>query len=104
METVGTPPEGAVEDAHAGWRDIPLERWYIEAAQANPHRCEHPGEPCGERFLCDREDHRQGGYPTAELLPNGKLLLHCEALVLTRNDPEYRERLDGLRSREEPGA
>lgn len=100
MDQQTTSPGASGDDA---WQAIPLERWYVEAAEANPHRCDHPG-PCGSYFLCSREECRKGGYQTAELLPNGTLLLHCEAAVLTRKDPEYRDRVAGLRSREEAGA
>jgi hypothetical protein len=100
-ETKPAPDPGA-ESATPGldaWRAIPLERWYREVAEANPERVRHDG-PCGQRFLCDRAQHRQGGYPAVELLENGTLVLHCEGTTLTANDPRYHDRLAALRRRE----
>jgi hypothetical protein len=86
------------DDDLAAWRAIPLARWYVEVAEANPHRCQHDG-PCGDRLLCDREEHRTGGYPTVELLASGVLLFHCENRVVGPTDPEYRRRRGGLVAR-----
>jgi hypothetical protein len=93
------PPEPVPSDAAAPdlaeWHAIPLARWYADVAETNPHRCRHKG-PCGERFLCDRDEHRTGGYPTVEVLANDLILFHCEGLILAPNDPEYRARRAGL--------
>jgi hypothetical protein len=78
-------------DALTSWLAIPIERWYREVAEANPHRCQHRG-PCGVYLFCDREEHRAGGYRTVELLDSGTILAHCEGLTLHPNDPEYRAR------------
>jgi hypothetical protein len=83
----------------AAWHEIPLARWYADVAEANPHRCQHDG-PCGDRFLCDREEHRAGGYPTVELLASGRLLFHCEGLNLTPAEPSYDARRANLAPRE----
>lgn len=95
-----TPPAAAPPVTN--WSDIPLERWYVEAALANPHVLHHDG-PCGERFMCDREECRKAnrGYQTVELLRDGRLLFHCEGKEFARRDPLNRKRRVGLRSREE---
>ncbi len=95
MEQIPRP-----ESDDAAWFAIPLERWYVEVAEANPHRCRHRG-PCGTYFLCDREVCQTGGYQRVELLHSGQLLFHCEGLSLDPNDPRYRKRRAGLSRRED---
>jgi hypothetical protein len=93
----------------AAWRAIPLERWYRETAEANRHRCDHGG-PCGQWFLCDRQEHRAGGYPTVEMLSRGtpghapgELIFHCEGptATLRPGDLRYETRRAGLARRDD---
>ena len=69
--------------------------WLADVADANPHSVPHDFG-CGERFFCDRDEHRADGYRRVELRDNGYLLFHCEALELRPSDPGYAERRAGL--------
>jgi hypothetical protein len=84
------PPESPARDL---WQRIG--RWLADVTAANPHFVRHDGA-CGQRFFCDRPEHREDGYRRVELDANGDLLFHCEKLTLHRGDPSYAERRAGL--------
>lgn len=101
-------PEPEATPDYDAWRDIPVQRWYIEAGAANPHVVRHDG-PCGERFLCDVPEHRSDGYARVEMLNSGvgrnpgELVFHCEGekATLRPGDPAYARRRAGLLRRED---
>ncbi len=91
------------------WLAIRTQRWYVEASLANPEGVRHPGV-CGERFLCDRPEHRADGISRVEFLRTGTpgvalgtLIFHCEGpeATLRPGDLLYETRLAGLVSRED---
>lgn len=105
---LAAPPTDDSTDP-AAWPAIPLERWYREVAEANPHVVSHHGA-CGQRFLCDKPEHRADGYARVEMLSPGtvghapgELIFHCEGrdATLRPGDLTYEHRRVGLIRRED---